>query len=82
MKLEELDRRFVSCLQMTPSSPKDTIYFHRELLCYTLDNLRVDLLTVTSVKGMMDSTEEWLPHLFPDKTVPRARMFEGKKASI
>jgi len=66
---------------MTPSSPQDAIYFHRELLCYSLDSLRVDLLTITSVKGMQDSREEWLPHLFPDKTVPRARRFEGKKAS-
>ncbi|KAJ7373892.1 Cytosolic carboxypeptidase-like protein 5 [Desmophyllum pertusum] len=28
---------------------------------------------------MMDDREEWLPHLFPDKTVPRSRRFEGKK---
>lgn len=68
---------------MTPgSSPKDSIYFHRELLCNSLDSLRVDLVTISSVKGMMDDREEWLPHLFPDKTVPRARRFEGKKASI
>lgn len=82
-KLEELDRSFIICQQMTPgSSPKDSIYFHRELLCNSLDSLRVDLVTITSVKGMMDDREEWLPHLFPDKTVPRARRFEGKKASI
>lgn len=78
-KLEELDRNFISCQQMTPSSPKDAIYYHRELLCYSLDNLRVDLLTVTSVKGMMDSREEWLPGLFPEKAVPRAHKFQGKK---
>ena len=66
---------------MMPSSPEDAIYFHRELLCYSLDNLRVDLLTITSVKGMLDSREQWLPNLFPDKTVPRAQKFEGKKAS-
>ena len=66
---------------MTPSSPKDAIYYHRELLCYSLDSLRVDLLTITSAKGMLDSREQWLPNLFPDKTVPRAHKFEGKKAS-
>ena len=65
---------------MMPSSPEDAIYFHRELLCYSLDNLRVDLLTITSVKGMLDSREQWLPNLFPDKTVRRAQKFEGKKA--
>lgn len=62
-------------------SSKNAIYYHRELLCYSLDKLRVDLLTVTSSKGMTDSREEWLPCLFPEKTVPRAHMFQGKKAS-
>lgn len=78
-KLVELDRTFVNCQQLTPCSPKKEIYYHRELLCHSLDNLRVDLVTVTSVKGMMDSREECLPHLFPDKTVPRAHKFQGKK---
>ena len=41
----------------------------------------MDLLTITSVKGMLDSREQCLPNLFPDKTVPRAHRFEGKKAS-
>ena len=81
-KLEELDRTFIGCQEMTPSTPKDTIYYHRELLCYSLDRVRVDLLTVTSAKGMMKSREECLPHLFPDKSVPRAHMFKGKKVSI
>lgn len=67
---------------MTPSEPKDSIYFYRELLCYTLDSLRVDLLTITSAKGMMKEREESLPSLFPDKTVPRAHKFEGKKVGI
>ena len=39
----------------------------------------MDLLTITSVKGMMEDREECLPNLFPDKTVPRAHKFEGKK---
>lgn len=77
-KLEELDRSF-KCQPMTLSSPNDAIYYHRELLCYSLDNLRVDLLTVTSAKGMTDKREDCLPHLFPDKTVPRAHVFQGKK---
>lgn len=67
---------------MTPTEPKDSIYFYRELLCYTLDSLRVDLLTITSAKGMMEEREESLPSLFPDKTVPRAHKFEGKKVFL
>lgn len=78
-KLDDLDRSFTICQQMTPSEPKDSIYFYRELLCYTLDSLRVDLLTITSAKGMVEEREESLPSLFPDKTVPRAHRFEGKK---
>ncbi|PFX32918.1 cytosolic carboxypeptidase-like protein 5 isoform X1 [Stylophora pistillata] len=78
-KLDDLDRSFTICQQMTPSEPKDSIYFYRELLCFTLDSLRVDLLTITSAKGLMEEREESLPHLFPDKNVPRAHKFEGKK---
>ena len=81
-KLEELDHNFSSCQQMSSSSPKDDIYYHRELLCYSLDNLRVDLLTITSAKGILESREDWLPSLFPEKTVPRAHRFQGKKVSM
>ena len=31
---------------------------------------------------MMEEREESLPSLFPDKTVPRAHKFEGKKVFL
>ena len=53
----------------------------RELLCYTLEGRRVDLLTISSMKGIRQSREPRLSGLFPDPATPRAHSFEGKKAS-
>ena len=78
-KLQQLDKRFECCQHMTPSSPSNSIYYKRELLCCSLDGLRVDLLTVTSCKGMLEKREERLPRLFPDAASPRAHSFKGKK---
>lgn len=62
-------------------SSLDSIYYHRELLCHSLDGLRVDLLTVSSYHGITDNHEPRLDKLFPDITTPRARRFEGKRVS-
>ncbi|NXU50967.1 CBPC5 protein, partial [Turnix velox] len=77
--LAELDSRFQECQHMSPSSPLDSIYYHRELLCHSLDKLRVDLLTVTSCHGMLESREPRLDKLFPDTTTPRPHCFAGKR---
>ncbi|XP_061481919.1 cytosolic carboxypeptidase-like protein 5 isoform X2 [Rhineura floridana] len=61
----------------TPSL--DSIYYHRELLCYSLDKLRVDLLTITSCHGMQEEREARLEKLFPDKNTPRPHCFAGKR---
>ncbi|XP_065842968.1 cytosolic carboxypeptidase-like protein 5 isoform X2 [Oscarella lobularis] len=51
----------------------ETIYFHRELLATTIDGLRVDLLTVTSRRGLSGDVEDRLDTpLFPDVDTPRA----------
>lgn len=47
----------------------------------SLDGLRIDLLTVTSCKGMVDEREERLQGLFPDTECPRPHKFKGKKVS-
>ncbi|XP_021563122.1 cytosolic carboxypeptidase-like protein 5 [Carlito syrichta] len=60
-------------------SPLDTIYYHRELLCYSLDGLRVDLLTVTSCHGLREDREPRLGQLFPDTSTPRPFRFTGKR---
>uniref|UniRef100_A0A8C5UHP4 tubulin-glutamate carboxypeptidase n=1 Tax=Malurus cyaneus samueli TaxID=2593467 RepID=A0A8C5UHP4_9PASS len=71
--LAQLDGRFQDC------SPLDSVYYHRELLCRSLDNLRVDLLTITSCHGMQEKREPRLDKLFPDTSTPRPRCFTGKK---
>ncbi|OPJ79328.1 cytosolic carboxypeptidase-like protein 5 isoform A [Patagioenas fasciata monilis] len=77
--LAQLDSRFQECQHMSPSSPLDSIYYHRELLCHSLDKLRVDLLTVTSCHGMLEQREPRLDKLFPDTSTPRPRRFAGKR---
>uniref|UniRef100_A0A8C3K8R0 Cytosolic carboxypeptidase-like protein 5 n=1 Tax=Calidris pygmaea TaxID=425635 RepID=A0A8C3K8R0_9CHAR len=77
--LAQLDGRFQECKHMSPSSPLDSVYYHRELLCHSLDKLRVDLLTVTSCHGMLEKREPRLDKLFPDTSTPRPRRFAGKR---
>ncbi|XP_025945828.1 cytosolic carboxypeptidase-like protein 5 isoform X2 [Apteryx rowi] len=77
--LAQLDSRFEECKNMSPSSPLDSVYYHRELLCHSLDKLRVDLLTVTSCHGMLEKREPRLDKLFPDSTTPRPHCFAGKR---
>uniref|UniRef100_G3TZY2 Cytosolic carboxypeptidase-like protein 5 n=1 Tax=Loxodonta africana TaxID=9785 RepID=G3TZY2_LOXAF len=76
--LNQLDQRF---LENHPphSSPLDTIYYHRELLCYSLDGLRVDLLTISSCHGLQEDREPRLEQLFPDTSYPRPFRFVGKR---
>lgn len=72
--------RLAECFSL-PCSPLDSVYYHRELLCHSLDKLRVDLLTVTSCHGMLEKREPRLDKLFPDTTTPRPRRFAGKRVS-
>lgn len=64
------------------SSAPGSVYYHRELLCNSLDGNRVDLLTVTNCSGMQEEREPRLPKLFPDTNTPRAHRFPGKKVSL
>ncbi|NXH19630.1 CBPC5 protein, partial [Bucco capensis] len=77
--LAQLDSRFQECRHMSPSSPLDSVYYHRELLCHSLDKLRVDLLTITSCHGMLEKREPRLDKLFPDTSTPRPHCFVGKR---
>ena len=54
----------------------------RELLCYSLEGLRVDLLTISSHEGITEDLEPRLPNLFPDTSQERPRTFKGKKVCI
>lgn len=81
--LNRIDKKMnaVSTHQPSPSSPRDddSIYYHRQLLCYSLDGLRVDLLTVSSHHGITTETEPRLPGLYPDSSIECARVFKNKK---
>ncbi|XP_015471318.1 cytosolic carboxypeptidase-like protein 5 isoform X2 [Parus major] len=77
--LAQLDGRFQDCRHMSPSSPLDSVYYHRELLCHSLDKQRVDLLTITSCHGMQEKREPRLDKLFPDTSTPRPHCFTGKR---
>uniref|UniRef100_A0A8C4RE49 Cytosolic carboxypeptidase-like protein 5 n=1 Tax=Erpetoichthys calabaricus TaxID=27687 RepID=A0A8C4RE49_ERPCA len=77
--LLRLDQKFADSTLLTPSSSPDSIYYHRELLCYSLDGHNVDLITVTSCHGMMEEREPRLEKLFPDNYTPRPHQFVGKR---
>ncbi|XP_077148023.1 cytosolic carboxypeptidase-like protein 5 isoform X3 [Ranitomeya variabilis] len=78
--LAGLDDRFSDSRLMSPgSSPPHSIYYQRELLCHSLEGLRIDLLTISSCHGMMEEREPRLDKLFPDRSCPRPFRFSGKK---
>ncbi|XP_052225605.1 cytosolic carboxypeptidase-like protein 5 isoform X2 [Dreissena polymorpha] len=79
--LQELDKKFQDCKNLTSDSHPDSIYYHRETLCYSLDKLRIDLITISSCHGLLNESE---PHfdcnLFPERnTEQRCKKFKGKK---
>lgn len=58
------------------------IYFHRETIVKSLDGRSVDLLTITSFKGISDERECRLFGLFPDENKSRPYVFKNKKVQI
>ncbi|RYG40669.1 hypothetical protein EON68_03945, partial [archaeon] len=62
-----------------PAPDPDTVYYHRELLVYTPDGRRVELLTITSRSGMLPEREAYMDGLFPRGSAePRCHRFRGK----
>lgn len=53
------------------------IYFHRDLLAKSLDGHRLDLITISSLDGMVDNPtqEDLASELFPDGPKSRSRIF-------
>ena len=83
--LNRLDQQFVPGQRegsTSPLPPPETIYYHRSLLCHSLEGRRVDLLTVSSHHGIMEEEEDRLEGLFPDQAVHQARKFADKKVRI
>jgi hypothetical protein len=60
-----------------------SIYYHREQLITSLEGLRIDLITVSSILHIDPSKRREPrgndPALFPNKNVPRARAFGPEK---
>jgi hypothetical protein len=52
----------------------------RELLAHSIDGRRIDLITMTSYRGLLESREELLPLLFPNSNP--SRPFKSKKPTI
>ncbi|XP_033113661.1 cytosolic carboxypeptidase-like protein 5 isoform X2 [Anneissia japonica] len=65
--------------QTVKNNTPDAIYYHRELLCHSIDKLRVDLVTITSHHGITNAREPRLMYLFPDSQTPRAHKFKKKR---
>ncbi|XP_069014709.1 cytosolic carboxypeptidase-like protein 5 [Embiotoca jacksoni] len=77
--LKQFDESYPNAAQLSPSSAPGTVYYHRELLCHSLDGNRVELLTVTNCSGMQEEREARLPKLFPDANTPRPHCFSSKR---
>ena len=57
---------------MNVMEKSDSIFYQRELLTYSPDGLRIDLITISSVDGVSPESESLLPGLFPDNLGPEA----------
>ncbi|KAM8831344.1 cytosolic carboxypeptidase-like protein 5 [Spinachia spinachia] len=77
--MQRLDKSYPNAAQLSPSSAPESVYYHRELLCHSLDGNRVDLITVTNCNRMQEEREPRLPKLFPDTNTPRPHCFPSKK---
>ena len=73
-QLDELEAKFNS---------SDDIYFYRELLTYSLEKRRVELITITDHTNMMKDEEPFIDHLFPEsKTKGTSRPMIFNKPTI
>ncbi|RUS74128.1 hypothetical protein EGW08_018108 [Elysia chlorotica] len=80
---QQLDKKFSICQTYNSKTHPEKIYYHRELLAYSLDKLRIDLMTISSCHGLTDYVEpRFDQNLFPDKETPRCKRFKGKRVFI
>lgn len=58
----------------------DRIYFHRELLAYSLEDRNVELITITGANGVSDSQrEDKIDLLFPEPHPEDAKRFQRER---
>jgi hypothetical protein len=77
------NNEFSSKYHLVNRAGHDTnIYFHRDLLTKSLDGHRLDLITITSLDGMIDNPalEDLASDLFPDGPKSRSRVFGMSQA--
>lgn len=82
--LEKYDHQFDYCKSISSDkSDPDTIYYHRELFCHSLDKRRIDLITISACNQMSSKREpRYDPeYLFPDK-LKRCFNFENKRVFV
>lgn len=67
------------CLIIYSEKNEKDIYFYRETIVQSLENRSVDLLTISSFKGISEERECRLFGLFPNEYKPRSHIFKNKK---
>ncbi|GIY96738.1 hypothetical protein CEXT_450121 [Caerostris extrusa] len=79
--LDDIDNKMGSSLYISKNNkpPDNTVYYCRELLCHSLGGNKIELLTISSCKGLMMEREKKLPDLFPEVSKPRCHIFKNKK---
>lgn len=58
---------------------ENDIYYHRELLINSVEDRRIDLLTISSFHNIQKAPEYQFPELFPDPHSERCKTFKNKK---
>lgn len=74
------EKQFPLPSDLRENNEKD-VYFYRETITKSLENRSVDLLTISSFKGISEERECRLFGLFPDEK-PRSHVFKNKKVII
>ncbi len=63
---EDCNKYFDDVQSKIKNSLSDQIYFHRELLTYSLEERHVELITITGQNEKLEEREESLKGLFPE----------------
>ena len=57
----------------------DDIYYHRECAIKSLEDRRLDILTISSYHNISTEREDRLSNMFPEKSEERPYKFRDKK---
>ena len=66
--LGKLEKRFCSQemnVEDIRNQNPSYVYFHRDNLCYSLQNRRIDLITISGSSGILEERESELTNLYP-----------------